>query len=210
MKNEKYLEKAIECLDNMLISNDQTWESEEEKGKYQSVMRDCMNTTDGCANTHSKVRAIRPEIIVSGNSEKPYYEISYYDVSDHMWHVGYGSYNLDYVEEWLRDCFEVVSINNDDKELDEAILHLGNTLNDHEHDCGCEECRKEHEKLRDCLIELKFRRELTGQRVCKYQMMNKDYPDNSVLCLYTSEPCTMCIFKDSGTYKKAEAESDGV
>ena len=100
MKNEKYLEKAIECLDNILISNDQTWESKEEKGKYQSV--------------------------------------------------------------------------------------------------------------RDWLIELKFRRELTGQRVCKYQMMNKDYPNDSVLCLYTSEPCTMCIFKDSGTYKKAEAESDGV
>lgn len=46
----------------------------------------------------------------------------------------------------------------DDKELKEAIEHLEDTLNDPDHDWGCEECKKEHEQLRNWLIELRFRR----------------------------------------------------
>ena len=46
----------------------------------------------------------------------------------------------------------------DDKELKEAIEHLEDTLNDPDHDWGCKECKKEHEQLRNWLIELRFRR----------------------------------------------------
>lgn len=122
-------------------------------------MKEYLNTINEGANNTTKVKAVNPQIIVSGNTEKAYYEISYYDVSDSTWHVGYGSYDLANVEEWLRDCFEVVSLDNsDDKELKEAIEHLEDTLNDPDHDWGCEECKKEHEQLRNWLIELRFRR----------------------------------------------------
>lgn len=39
--------------------------------------------------------------------------------------------------------------------LDEAILHLIETLNNPEHEWSCEECRNEHEQLLRWLVELK-------------------------------------------------------
>ena len=55
-----------------------------------------------------KIRAIDPKIVVSGNTDKPYYSIEYYNISDERWHIGYGSYNLKFVKEWLNDDFETV------------------------------------------------------------------------------------------------------
>jgi hypothetical protein len=56
----------------------------------------------------NKIKAIRPQIIVTGTVEKPYYEILYYDISDKTWHIGYSSYNLANVTKWKEECFEVV------------------------------------------------------------------------------------------------------
>ena len=56
----------------------------------------------------NKIKAIRPQIIVTGTVEKPYYEILYYDISDKTWHIGYSSYNLANVIKWKEECFEVV------------------------------------------------------------------------------------------------------
>lgn len=58
---------------------------------------------------NEKVKAISPQIIVHGTLEKPYYEISYYDTSDNLWHIGYSSYNLQVVKEYLDSCFEIVN-----------------------------------------------------------------------------------------------------
>lgn len=55
-----------------------------------------------------KIKAIRPQIIVTGTVEKPYYEIMYYDTSDNVLHIGYSSYNLANVVRWKEECFEVV------------------------------------------------------------------------------------------------------
>lgn len=55
-----------------------------------------------------KIKAIRPQIIVTGTVEKPYYEIMYYDTSDNVLHIGYSSYNLANVIKWKEECFEVV------------------------------------------------------------------------------------------------------
>lgn len=55
-----------------------------------------------------KIRAIDPKIVVSGSADKPYYSIEYYNISDKRWHIGYGSYNLKFVKEWLTDDFETV------------------------------------------------------------------------------------------------------
>ena len=46
-------------------------------------------------------------IIVSGTAEKPYYDIMWFDYMDGQYHIGYGSYNLNFVFQWLSDCFEV-------------------------------------------------------------------------------------------------------
>ena len=55
-----------------------------------------------------KIKAIRPQIIVTGTVDKPYYEILYYDTSDNVWHIGYSSYILANVIKWKEECFEVV------------------------------------------------------------------------------------------------------
>lgn len=56
-----------------------------------------------------KIKAVNPNIIVRGNVDKPYYLIEYYDLSDNKWHIGYGSYCLANVKEWLKTCFEVTN-----------------------------------------------------------------------------------------------------
>lgn len=46
-------------------------------------------------------------IIVSSGTETPYYSILYYDPSDKEYHIGWGSYNLDYVRQWFAEEFEI-------------------------------------------------------------------------------------------------------
>ena len=55
-----------------------------------------------------KIRASSAEIVVHGTKERPYYEIKYFDLSDNEMHIGYGSYNLDFVFDYLEKYFEVV------------------------------------------------------------------------------------------------------
>ena len=69
----------------------------------------------------SKIKAIDPKIVVNGNVDKPYYSIEYYNISDKRWHIGYGSYNLKFVKEWLNDDFETV-------EADVAPVHHGHWI----------------------------------------------------------------------------------
>ena len=45
------------------------------------------------------------EIVARSIKGKPYYEIKYYDTVEQDWCYGYGSYNLMFVEQWLRECF---------------------------------------------------------------------------------------------------------
>ena len=39
---------------------------------------------------------------------KPYYEIKYKKVGEDYYHIGYSSYNLDFVLEWEDKRFEIV------------------------------------------------------------------------------------------------------
>ena len=55
-----------------------------------------------------KIKTTRVEIIVTGKSRKPYFQIRYFDLSDHETHIGYGSYKLEFVFQWLEDCFEII------------------------------------------------------------------------------------------------------
>ncbi|MCM1269957.1 MAG: hypothetical protein NC247_04935 [Ruminococcus flavefaciens] len=56
-----------------------------------------------------KIKAINPVITVNtAKTDKPCYSIQYYDLADNTWHIGYSSYNLDYVREWLAEYFEPI------------------------------------------------------------------------------------------------------
>lgn len=82
-----------------------------------------------------KIKAIDPQIVVNGNADKPYYSIEYYDTSDNKWHIGYGSYELRNVIEWLKTCFDVV-------EADVEPVRHGHwiSLDDYFEDAQCSEC----------------------------------------------------------------------
>ena len=62
-------------------------------------------------NYKKKHKVKSAEIVVRKVDEKPYYEIKYFDLSDNEYHIGYGSYKLEYVFEWLEQCFEIVEKN---------------------------------------------------------------------------------------------------
>lgn len=55
-----------------------------------------------------KIRTPFAHIIVSGAAEKPYYDILYLDTTDGCFHIGFGSYCLEYVRKWLEVAFEVI------------------------------------------------------------------------------------------------------
>ena len=58
--------------------------------------------------TVKQIRAIYPKIIVGMIYDIPYYSIRYFDLDDCSWHVGYSSYRIELVAEWLRTHFDVV------------------------------------------------------------------------------------------------------
>ena len=47
------------------------------------------------------------KIIVSGTAVRPYYEIMWFDYMDGQYNIGYGSYNIHFVFQWLSECFEI-------------------------------------------------------------------------------------------------------
>ena len=56
-----------------------------------------------------KFKAIYPHIIVGNDITNPYYTIHWYDPDLKQITVGFGSYDLKLVHQWLQDCFEVIS-----------------------------------------------------------------------------------------------------
>lgn len=55
-----------------------------------------------------KIKTHFAKIIVGGTAKKPYYDILYFDPKDRTYHIGFGSFCLDYVFEWLSEEFEIV------------------------------------------------------------------------------------------------------
>lgn len=62
----------------------------------------------------TKTRAIHPHIIAKTiykreiDKNVPYYEIEYYDITGGTWYEGYGSTDLELVQKWLHEYFEVI------------------------------------------------------------------------------------------------------
>ena len=63
---------------------------------------------NGCDGGNT-IRTHFAEIIVRGTADKPYYEILYFDTKDGSYHIGFGSYCLEYVFKWLSEEFEIVA-----------------------------------------------------------------------------------------------------
>ena len=57
----------------------------------------------------------KPEIVVHGTKEKPYFEVKYKEVGKKDYTIGYSSYNLNYCFQWLEEEFEVIGNNGNNK-----------------------------------------------------------------------------------------------
>lgn len=55
-----------------------------------------------------KIKVTKAEIVVSGPCLKPYFCIHYKEVGQEMDTLGFGSYHLPFVFEWLAHYFELV------------------------------------------------------------------------------------------------------
>lgn len=55
-----------------------------------------------------KIKVTKAEIAVSGSVLKPYFCIHYKEVGQEMDTIGFGSYHLPFVFEWLAHYFELV------------------------------------------------------------------------------------------------------
>lgn len=86
----------------------ETKKEEKEKMKGADMKEDLKSMSE---DINEKVKVMFPEIVVHGTKDKPFYEIKYYEVADKEWHLGYGSYNLEYVMQWKEELLEVVEGN---------------------------------------------------------------------------------------------------
>lgn len=57
--------------------------------------------------TAEKLTTNHAKIIMRKIGDRPYFEIEYFNPKDNQYHVGYGSYNREYVEEWLDKYFSI-------------------------------------------------------------------------------------------------------
>lgn len=54
-----------------------------------------------------KIKTRSAEIVVDGPVDNPYYSIKWLDEYSGTYYIGYGSYRIDYVRDWLSKCFEI-------------------------------------------------------------------------------------------------------
>lgn len=59
-------------------------------------------------NKKPKIKTHFAQILTRPVNGKMYYEIMYYDPLDDTYHIGFGSYYLEYVLKWFREEFEIV------------------------------------------------------------------------------------------------------
>lgn len=98
-------------------------------------------------NYKKKHKVKSAEIVVRKIDEKPYYEIKYFDLSDNEYCIGYGSYKLEYVFEWLEQCFEIVEKNtNADKIRNMTDEELAKFLSEFSECKVCEHYNKEADR----------------------------------------------------------------
>lgn len=66
-------------------------------------------TNADCCGEKQKIKTHFAKIIVGGTVEKPCYNILYFDPTDKEYHIGFGSFYLEYVFKWLSEEFEIMN-----------------------------------------------------------------------------------------------------
>ncbi len=84
----------------------------------------------------TKIKTHFAKIIVGGTAEKPYYEILYFDPDDKEYHIGFGSFSLAYVFQWLSEEFEIV----DTPAVETEPVRHGRWIDRMVRDWRCSEC----------------------------------------------------------------------
>ena len=56
----------------------------------------------------TKIKTHYARIVVDGTAERPYYSIVWFDPVKKEYYLGYSSYNIGNVFNWLAECFEIV------------------------------------------------------------------------------------------------------
>ena len=64
--------------------------------------------TNGNPGKTEKIKTHHARIVVDGTAEKPYYNIEWFDPVKKEYFLGYSSYNIKWVFNWLEECFEIV------------------------------------------------------------------------------------------------------
>lgn len=108
-KNINALSEQVENQYQLLLK----YTDENNKNKSM-VLRNNMNTYNTINICKAKTKAIHPHIIAKTiykreiDKNVPYYEIEYYDIAGGTWYEGYGSTDLELVQKWLHEYFEVI------------------------------------------------------------------------------------------------------
>lgn len=99
------------------------------------------NLTNASPYETAKIKTHHARIVVGGTAEKPYFSIEWYDPQKNECYLGYSSYCIGNVFEWLEECFEVVEASKtnadriramSDKELAKFLWNIiGCTVADH-------------------------------------------------------------------------------
>lgn len=104
-----------------------------------------MQSADVCTHKN-KIKTSFAKIFVSGTTDRPYFNILYFDPVDQDYHVGFGSYCLEYVFKWLSDEFEI----EDAPAADVAPVVHGRWIHSRYKDCSeqfelvkCSQCNHE-------------------------------------------------------------------
>lgn len=94
-----------------------------------------MQSADVCTHKN-KIKTSFAKIFVSGTPDRPYFNILYFDPVDQDYHVGFGSYCLEYVFKRLSDEFEI----EDAPAADVAPVVHGRWEQDADGDWYCTNC----------------------------------------------------------------------
>lgn len=96
------LEKILEEIDKKA-----DYYETDEQGREHVRMVDMVDVEE-IIRSHmgEKEKVTSAEIISEKIAGKTYYEIKYKNVGEDEYYIGYSSFNLDYVIEWLNGCFE--------------------------------------------------------------------------------------------------------
>ena len=66
------------------------------------------NMTNANSNETLKLKTHHARIVVDGTADNPYYSIEWFDPIKKEYYLGFSSYYIDNVFNWLSECFEII------------------------------------------------------------------------------------------------------